>query len=118
MFYQLPEPRKGFVFFERLEHVDPATGVLKEPKDFPGHRFKYSPITASGIRGSCEHYDTRQVIAREELAAMTYQQVEARYGTGPFVVDLRYSSSTMYLEYGSLGDHFFHNVHWVQLSWS
>ncbi|XP_019546939.3 general transcription factor 3C polypeptide 1 [Aedes albopictus] len=79
MFYQLPEPRKGFVFFERLEHVDPATGVLKEPKDFPGHRFKYSPITASGIRGSCEHYDTRQVIAREELAAMTYQQVEARW---------------------------------------
>lgn len=79
MFYYLPEPRKCFVYFDRLEHVDPATGVLKEPKDFPGHRFKYNPIQASGIRGSCEHYETRQVITREELATMTYQAVEARW---------------------------------------
>lgn len=86
MFYYLPEPRKCFVYFDRLEHVDPATGVLKEPKDFPGHRFKYNPIQASGIRGSCEHYETRQVITREELATMTYQAVEARYGIGPLII--------------------------------
>ncbi|XP_062533981.1 general transcription factor 3C polypeptide 1 [Armigeres subalbatus] len=79
MFYQLPEPRKSFVYFDRMEQVDPATGVMKEPREFPGHRFKYNPIMISGIRGSCESFHNRQVVSREELATMTYQDVENRW---------------------------------------
>ncbi|XP_055636014.1 general transcription factor 3C polypeptide 1 [Toxorhynchites rutilus septentrionalis] len=78
-FYVLPESRKTFVFFDRMQHVDPATGVMKEPKEYPGHRFKYNPINADGVKGSCEHYDTRQPVAREDLTRTTCQEVDARW---------------------------------------
>ncbi|XP_058811825.1 general transcription factor 3C polypeptide 1 [Topomyia yanbarensis] len=79
-FFELEEPRKPFVYFDRLEHVDLATGVMKEPKEYPGHRFKYNPVvTDDGVRGSCECFATRVSIPREEVMRMTWHEVEYRW---------------------------------------
>lgn len=102
-FFQLAEPRKPYVFFDRLEQVDPSTGVMKEPKEYPGHRFKYNPITDNGIRGSCESYEARQVVTREELAAMSFQDVENRYRIGRFIN--WYSRSAIYMVNFQMAQH-------------
>ncbi|XP_058461806.1 general transcription factor 3C polypeptide 1 [Malaya genurostris] len=79
-FFELPETRKPFVYFDRLEHVDPSSGVMKEPKEYPGHRFKYNPVvTEDGVRGSCESFSARTSIDREELMQLTWQEVENRW---------------------------------------
>ncbi|XP_039449213.1 general transcription factor 3C polypeptide 1 [Culex pipiens pallens] len=78
-FYELPTPRKPFEFFDRMQHVDPATGVMKEPKDYPGHRFRYEPILAEGVRGSCECYESRAVVDREVLMGMSWREVDAKW---------------------------------------
>uniref|UniRef100_A0A182JAE2 Uncharacterized protein n=1 Tax=Anopheles atroparvus TaxID=41427 RepID=A0A182JAE2_ANOAO len=79
-FYLLQAERKPYVWFDRLAHVDPDTGIPVHPPEFPGHRFKYKPIEANGIRGSCEEYDTRTPIPREELLPISFQEVEEKYG--------------------------------------
>ncbi|XP_055584822.1 general transcription factor 3C polypeptide 1 [Uranotaenia lowii] len=78
-FFVLPEPRKPFVFFDRMDQVDPESGVMREPKEFPGHRFHYNPVVGDGVRGSCEHYAHRIALSREEVAQMTHEQVEEKW---------------------------------------
>ncbi|XP_058129819.1 general transcription factor 3C polypeptide 1 [Anopheles ziemanni] len=79
-YYLLLESRKTYVWFDRLANVDPETGVQLQPPEYPGHRFKYNPIEANGIRGSCEEYSTRTPMSREELRAISSQEAEERYG--------------------------------------
>ncbi|KFB46014.1 AGAP002656-PA-like protein [Anopheles sinensis] len=79
-YYLLLTARKPYVWFDRLANVDPETGVQVQPPEYPGHRFKYKPIEANGIRGSCEEYETRTPIPREELRVISSQEAEERYG--------------------------------------
>uniref|UniRef100_A0A4Y0BL14 Uncharacterized protein n=1 Tax=Anopheles funestus TaxID=62324 RepID=A0A4Y0BL14_ANOFN len=79
-FYLLLSERKPFAHFNRLGNLDPENGIAVQPSEFPGHRFAYRLVEANGIRGSCEEYDTRTLIPRDELRKISCIDAELRYG--------------------------------------
>ncbi|XP_052863458.1 general transcription factor 3C polypeptide 1 [Anopheles cruzii] len=79
-FYLLPTERKPHIHFDRFALVDPDTGIPQQPDEYPGHRFRYNLIEQDGVRGSCEEFDTRSAIPREELLAVGWNEAENRYG--------------------------------------
>ncbi|XP_052902884.1 general transcription factor 3C polypeptide 1 [Anopheles moucheti] len=79
-FYLLLTERKPFAHFNRLGNLDPENGIAVQPSEFPGHRYAYRLVEANGIRGSCEEYDTRTWIPREELRKISCIEAEKRYG--------------------------------------
>uniref|UniRef100_A0A182P3V1 Uncharacterized protein n=1 Tax=Anopheles epiroticus TaxID=199890 RepID=A0A182P3V1_9DIPT len=79
-FFLLLSERKPFTFFERLGKIDAESGMPIQPSEYPGHRFAYRLVEANGVRGSCEEYDTRTPIPREELQTISCSEAELRYG--------------------------------------
>uniref|UniRef100_A0A182SUT6 B-block_TFIIIC domain-containing protein n=1 Tax=Anopheles maculatus TaxID=74869 RepID=A0A182SUT6_9DIPT len=79
-FYLLLNERKPFAHFNRLGNLDPENGIAVHPSEFPGHRFAYRLVEANGVRGSCEEYDTRTLIPRDELRTINCFEAEMRYG--------------------------------------
>uniref|UniRef100_A0A182VZZ0 Uncharacterized protein n=1 Tax=Anopheles minimus TaxID=112268 RepID=A0A182VZZ0_9DIPT len=79
-FYLLLNERKPFAHFNRLGNLDPENGIAVQPSEYPGHRFTYRLVEANGIRGSCEEYDTRTAIPRDELCTISCVEAELRYG--------------------------------------
>uniref|UniRef100_A0A182JTU3 Uncharacterized protein n=1 Tax=Anopheles christyi TaxID=43041 RepID=A0A182JTU3_9DIPT len=79
-FYLLLAERKPFAHFDRLGKIDPENGLPVQPSEYPGHRFAYRLVETNGVRGSCEEYDTRTSIPREELRTISYSEAELRYG--------------------------------------
>ncbi|XP_053679804.1 general transcription factor 3C polypeptide 1 [Anopheles nili] len=78
-FFLLPNDRKPFAHFNRVGKLDPETGIALQPSEYPGHRFRYRLVETNGIRGSCEDYDTRTPITREELSKIPCADAEQRY---------------------------------------
>uniref|UniRef100_A0A182Y6Q2 B-block_TFIIIC domain-containing protein n=1 Tax=Anopheles stephensi TaxID=30069 RepID=A0A182Y6Q2_ANOST len=79
-FYLLLNERKPFAHFNRLGNLDPENGIAVHPSEFPGHRFAYRLVEANGVRGSCEEYDSRTLIPRDELRTINCFEAELRYG--------------------------------------
>ncbi|XP_050071760.1 general transcription factor 3C polypeptide 1 [Anopheles maculipalpis] len=79
-FYLLLNERKPFAHFNRLGNLDPENGIAVHPSEFPGHRYAYRLVEANGVRGSCEEYDTRTSIPRDELRTINCFEAELRYG--------------------------------------
>ncbi|XP_041762440.1 general transcription factor 3C polypeptide 1 [Anopheles merus] len=79
-FFLLLAERKPFTHFNRLGKIDPENGIPIQPSEYPGHRFAYRLVEENGVRGSCEEYDTRTPIPREELRTISCVEAEQRYG--------------------------------------
>uniref|UniRef100_A0A182M2V9 Uncharacterized protein n=1 Tax=Anopheles culicifacies TaxID=139723 RepID=A0A182M2V9_9DIPT len=79
-FFLLLNERKPFAHFNRLGNLDPENGIAVQPSEFPGHRFAYRLVEENDIRGSCEEYDTRTAIPRDELRTISCVEAEMRYG--------------------------------------
>lgn len=45
----------------------------------PFNQYKYCPIEKDGVMGSCECYDTRQPINRNDFINLTWEAVEEKY---------------------------------------
>ncbi|XP_050083732.1 general transcription factor 3C polypeptide 1 [Anopheles aquasalis] len=79
-FYLLLSERNAHVPYDRFAYVDAETGIPQLPEVYPGHRFRYKLIERHGVRGSCEEYETRSPIPRDELQSISWTEVEQRYG--------------------------------------
>ncbi|XP_035796337.1 general transcription factor 3C polypeptide 1-like [Anopheles albimanus] len=79
-FYLLLSERNQHVPYDRFAYVDAETGIPQLPEVYPGHRFRYNLIERNGVRGSCEEYETRSPIPRDELQSISWTEVEQRYG--------------------------------------
>lgn len=44
----------------------------------PYNLYKYNPISSQDIRGSCEHFDTRKLIQKDDVFEKTVEQIEER----------------------------------------
>lgn len=45
----------------------------------PYNLYKYNPISTQDVRGSCEHFDTRKLIQKDDIAEYNVEQIEERY---------------------------------------
>lgn len=45
----------------------------------PYNNYKYNPISTHDVRGSCEHYDTREHIEKDSLLDLSIDEIENRY---------------------------------------
>lgn len=45
----------------------------------PYNVYKYNPISTDTLRGSCEHFDTREAVPKEVVAETTIDAVEEKY---------------------------------------
>ncbi|XP_031625024.1 general transcription factor 3C polypeptide 1 [Contarinia nasturtii] len=78
-YYELPDEREPLKLFDRSEVMDPFFGVT-EPEICPYNQYKYNPISNQDVRGSCEHFETRVEISKEEVAKYTTDKIERKYG--------------------------------------
>ncbi|XP_049535938.1 general transcription factor 3C polypeptide 1 [Anopheles darlingi] len=79
-FHLLLNERNPHQPYDRFAYVDAETGIPQLPEVYPGHRFRYNLIERNGVRGSCEEYETRSPIPRDELQSISWTEVEQRYG--------------------------------------
>ncbi|XP_067640632.1 general transcription factor 3C polypeptide 1 isoform X2 [Eurosta solidaginis] len=77
-FYELPTDRPTIQVENRFEYKDPDFGVPIVPDPSKFIHYKYAPIEAGNILGSCEYYKERVRIEAEEVndlsAEATYER--------------------------------------------
>ncbi|XP_055298279.1 general transcription factor 3C polypeptide 1 isoform X2 [Sitodiplosis mosellana] len=83
--YELPEEREPLKLFDRADSVDPLFGAT-EPETCPYNHYKYNPISYEGIRGSCENFDARKEVAKEDLFGKCVEEIEESYGRHLIIV--------------------------------
>lgn len=80
-FFELPEPRKPLVLFNRYDNVDPELGMVMEPDVLPENiypHFKIEHSPAWEVMGSCLTFHTRKDVT-EVVKHMTYAEVAQRW---------------------------------------
>lgn len=80
-FYELPEPRKPLVLFNRYDSVDPELGMVMEPDVLPENiypHFKIEQSPTCDVMGSCSTFDTRKDVT-ELVKPMMYADVAQRW---------------------------------------
>lgn len=82
-FYELPEPRKKFVLFNRYDYLDLDIGIVFEPENIPDDIYPYKAVDEKDIRGSCTTFFTRKnityIIRDDDRMLLTYEEVIERW---------------------------------------
>lgn len=100
-FFILPVEREPLKVFDRFANPDPVTGVPHEPvrREFPFNfsdstlnaqsvlqetcpynEYPFNPVTTDSARGSCEHFKTREEIAKKKIEPMSLGAAESEWG--------------------------------------
>ncbi|XP_059150463.1 general transcription factor 3C polypeptide 1-like isoform X2 [Physella acuta] len=89
-FYLLPEPRPELVIFRYSDFISPEDCKCIMPLDTPADIYSHDQVDECGIRGSCDHFQTRtkitDVIRSYGVCLMSLDEVIDRWGQSMVIV--------------------------------
>ncbi|XP_071452736.1 general transcription factor 3C polypeptide 1 isoform X2 [Hetaerina americana] len=96
--YELPDPRKDLVPFNRFDHVDAEMGTVVEPEEDPEDIYPYSPVEdlVHGIKGSSSTYHL-QTNVTDTARKLTIDEANSRWGNKLVMVASQSARNTVLL---------------------